>query len=162
MRPWWKHLNEPQLFLRTPDSYFYESPRFVTHIDDPAIAALTKFYSEVFPPSNTPGVSMLDMCSSWVSPFLDLNVLQFSFLVFMNYVKKVCGKEHLIWFFESRFSNPVISGENIQNLSFLSLLCRSVIFQQDTSKKEWLGWEWMKKSSNETRFFDLFLRSSFW
>ncbi|TYK10776.1 S-adenosyl-L-methionine-dependent methyltransferases superfamily protein [Cucumis melo var. makuwa] len=58
-----------QRFDETPDTYFYESPRFVTHIDDPAIAALTKFYSEVFPPSNTPGVSMLDMCSSWVSHF---------------------------------------------------------------------------------------------
>ncbi|CAN6563825.1 unnamed protein product [Malus baccata var. baccata] len=34
------------------DSVFYEAPRFVTHIDDPAIAALTKYYSKVshFPP----------------------------------------------------------------------------------------------------------------
>ncbi|KAJ4708627.1 S-adenosyl-L-methionine-dependent methyltransferase [Melia azedarach] len=53
----------------SPDSMFYGIPRFVTHIDDPAIAALTKYYSEVFPPSNTPGVSILDMCSSWVSHF---------------------------------------------------------------------------------------------
>eukprot|EP00262_Sarcandra_glabra_P021565 TRINITY_DN91_c0_g1_i2.p1 TRINITY_DN91_c0_g1~~TRINITY_DN91_c0_g1_i2.p1 ORF type:complete len:295 (+),score=31.85 TRINITY_DN91_c0_g1_i2:361-1245(+) len=53
-------------FDETPDSSFYEAPRFVTHIDDPAIAALTKFYSKVFPPSNTPGVCVLDMCSSWV------------------------------------------------------------------------------------------------
>ncbi|KAJ8750748.1 hypothetical protein K2173_015929 [Erythroxylum novogranatense] len=58
-----------QRFDESPDSSFYESPRFVTHIDDPAIAALTKYYSEVFPPSNTPGVSILDMCSSWVSHF---------------------------------------------------------------------------------------------
>ncbi|PNX90555.1 hypothetical protein L195_g046680, partial [Trifolium pratense] len=42
---------------RSSDSTFYEAPRFVTHIDDPAIAALTKYYSKVFPPSNTPGVS---------------------------------------------------------------------------------------------------------
>nr|AFK40746.1 unknown [Lotus japonicus] len=59
-------------FLRydeSPDTMFYESPRFVTHIDDPAIAALTKYYSKVFPPSNSPGVSILDMCSSWVSHF---------------------------------------------------------------------------------------------
>lgn len=54
-----------QRFDETPDSLFYEAPRFVTHIDDPAIAALTKYYSKVFPPSNTPGVSILDMCSSW-------------------------------------------------------------------------------------------------
>lgn len=56
-------------FDESPDSLFYEAPRFVTHIDDPAIAALTNYYSKVFPPSNTPGVSILDMCSSWVSHF---------------------------------------------------------------------------------------------
>ncbi|KAK6941393.1 hypothetical protein RJ641_026770 [Dillenia turbinata] len=60
---------ESFLKLQTPDSLFYEQPRSMTHIDDPSIAALTKYYSKVFPPSNTPGVSMLDMCSSWVSHF---------------------------------------------------------------------------------------------
>ncbi|PIA64344.1 hypothetical protein AQUCO_00100075v1 [Aquilegia coerulea] len=55
-----------QRFDESPDTVFYETPRFVTHIDDPAIAALTKYYSKVFPPSNTPGVSLLDLCSSWV------------------------------------------------------------------------------------------------
>ncbi|GAB2219677.1 hypothetical protein Droror1_Dr00007314 [Drosera rotundifolia] len=58
-----------QRYDESPDTLFYESPRFVTHIDDYAIAALSKYYSNVFPPSNTPGVSMLDMCSSWVSHF---------------------------------------------------------------------------------------------
>lgn len=58
-----------QRFDESPDSLFYETPRLVRHIDDPAIAALTKYYSEVFPPSNTLGVSILDMCSSWVSHF---------------------------------------------------------------------------------------------
>ncbi|KAI3837396.1 hypothetical protein MKX03_018113 [Papaver bracteatum] len=58
-----------QRFDESSDLVFYESPRFVTHIDDPAIAALTKYYSKVFPPSNTPGISILDLCSSWVSHF---------------------------------------------------------------------------------------------
>ncbi|KAG8376119.1 hypothetical protein BUALT_Bualt09G0030200 [Buddleja alternifolia] len=58
-----------QRFDESADTLFYESPRFVTHIDDPAIAAITKYYSEVFPPSNTPGVALLDMCSSWVSHY---------------------------------------------------------------------------------------------
>ncbi|KAL5728816.1 hypothetical protein ACHQM5_001854 [Ranunculus cassubicifolius] len=58
-----------QRFDETPDTVFYEAPRFVTHIDDPAISALTKYYAKVFPPSNTPGVSLLDLCSSWVSHF---------------------------------------------------------------------------------------------
>ncbi|VVA10374.1 PREDICTED: class I SAM-dependent methyltransferase [Prunus dulcis] len=56
-------------FDESSDQLFYEAPRFVTHIDDPAIAALTKYYSKVFPPSNSPGVCILDMCSSWVSHF---------------------------------------------------------------------------------------------
>eukprot|EP00252_Welwitschia_mirabilis_P017087 TRINITY_DN37976_c0_g1_i1.p1 TRINITY_DN37976_c0_g1~~TRINITY_DN37976_c0_g1_i1.p1 ORF type:complete len:319 (+),score=47.14 TRINITY_DN37976_c0_g1_i1:56-1012(+) len=56
-------------FDESPDDLFYSSPRFVTHIDDPAINALTKFYESVFPPSNTPGVALLDMCSSWVSHY---------------------------------------------------------------------------------------------
>ncbi|KAI4377434.1 hypothetical protein MLD38_015058 [Melastoma candidum] len=58
-----------QRFDESSDSLFYEAPRFVTHIDDQAIAALTKYYSRVLPPSNTPGVSILDMCSSWVSHY---------------------------------------------------------------------------------------------
>ncbi|KAK7272765.1 hypothetical protein RJT34_29588 [Clitoria ternatea] len=58
-----------QRFDESSDSLFYEAPRFVTHIDDLAIAALTNYYSKVFPPSNTPGVAILDMCSSWVSHF---------------------------------------------------------------------------------------------
>lgn len=42
--------------------------RFLTHIDDEAIASLTEHYSRVLP--STPGgsdVAHLDMCSSWVS-----------------------------------------------------------------------------------------------
>ncbi|KAJ7973716.1 S-adenosyl-L-methionine-dependent methyltransferase [Quillaja saponaria] len=58
-----------QRFDESSDSLFYEAPRFVTHIDEPAITALTKYYSKVFPPSNSPGVSILDLCSSWVSHF---------------------------------------------------------------------------------------------
>ncbi|XP_020521658.1 uncharacterized protein LOC18432221 isoform X3 [Amborella trichopoda] len=58
-----------QRFDESSDSLFYSTPRFVTHIDDPAIAALTKFYSAVFPPSNSPGVCLLDLCSSWVSHY---------------------------------------------------------------------------------------------
>jgi SAM-dependent methyltransferase len=45
------------------DSDFYVQPRFVTHIDDRAIAALTSFYRETLP---TGGV-VLDLMSSWVS-----------------------------------------------------------------------------------------------
>jgi len=45
------------------DSDFYAQPRFVTHIDDTAIGALTSFYRERLPA----GGVLLDLMSSWVS-----------------------------------------------------------------------------------------------
>ncbi|MBM3139730.1 MAG: class I SAM-dependent methyltransferase [Chloroflexi bacterium] len=47
----------------TPDALFYREPRFVTHIDDETIAALTGFYREAI----APGAQVLDLMSSWVS-----------------------------------------------------------------------------------------------
>lgn len=58
----------PEDFKRqdeSDDTNFYETPRLVYHIDDPAVAALTKYYAQTF----TPGASVLDICSSWVSHF---------------------------------------------------------------------------------------------
>ena len=47
----------------SPDGLFYRQPRFVTHIDDAAIAAVTALYREVLPQ----GGAVLDLMSSWVS-----------------------------------------------------------------------------------------------
>jgi SAM-dependent methyltransferase len=47
----------------TPDTWFYGQPRFVEHIDDGAIAAVTQLYRELFPA----GGRVLDLMSSWVS-----------------------------------------------------------------------------------------------
>lgn len=49
-----------------PDRVFYAKPRFVTHIDDGAIAAVGATYAEL-------GVHgrVLDLCSSWVSHFAE-------------------------------------------------------------------------------------------
>ncbi len=47
----------------TPDEEFYALPRFVTHIDDQAIAAVTQLYRELFPE----GGAILDLMSSWIS-----------------------------------------------------------------------------------------------
>uniref|UniRef100_A0A7S2RNP2 Methyltransferase type 11 domain-containing protein n=1 Tax=Eucampia antarctica TaxID=49252 RepID=A0A7S2RNP2_9STRA len=53
------------------DSDFYDSPRFVTHIDDNAIESLTEFYrqeiDEVVKRKNGGKVDILDLCSSWIS-----------------------------------------------------------------------------------------------
>ncbi len=47
----------------SPDGDFYAFPRFVTHIDDGAIAAVTATYRAVLPPNG----AILDLMSSWVS-----------------------------------------------------------------------------------------------
>ncbi len=47
----------------SPDELFYRQPRFVTHIDEGAIAAVTQLYRDYFPP----GGAILDLMSSWVS-----------------------------------------------------------------------------------------------
>ena len=46
-----------------PDALFYATPRFLTHIDDGAIAAVTALYRTVLPE----GGVILDLMSSWVS-----------------------------------------------------------------------------------------------
>ena len=56
----------PQAFTRwdeTSDTLFYSTPRFVTHIDDAAITAVTQLYRETLPR----GGAILDLMSSWVS-----------------------------------------------------------------------------------------------
>jgi hypothetical protein len=60
----------PEHFVRedeSDDSGFYVEPRLVTHIDDAAIGALTKFYGELI----TRGGNVLDLMSSWVSHLPD-------------------------------------------------------------------------------------------
>lgn len=56
----------PEHFRRadeSDDALFYEHARLVTHIDDAAIAALTRFYAGLLPE----GGAVLDLMSSWVS-----------------------------------------------------------------------------------------------
>lgn len=47
----------------TDDGQFYQSPRLVMHIDEPAIAATTRLFGELLPP----GGAILDLMSSWRS-----------------------------------------------------------------------------------------------
>lgn len=46
-----------------PDLMFYQVPRFVTHIDESTIDALTSFYREIL----FDGADVLDLMSSWIS-----------------------------------------------------------------------------------------------
>ncbi len=52
-----------QRFDEGPDEEFYRQPRFVTHIDERAIAVVTDLYRRFF----RPGAAILDLMSSWVS-----------------------------------------------------------------------------------------------
>ncbi|MFT4585281.1 MAG: SAM-dependent methyltransferase [Gammaproteobacteria bacterium] len=47
----------------SPDSLFYQSPRFVAHIDDKTIEALTNYYQETL----FEDADVLDLMSSWIS-----------------------------------------------------------------------------------------------
>lgn len=49
------------------DSLFYREPRLVTHIDDAAIEAVTRFYGRLI----APGSRVLDLMTSWVSHLPD-------------------------------------------------------------------------------------------
>jgi SAM-dependent methyltransferase len=54
----------------TPDSRFYAPPRFVTHIDEGAIAAVGRLYAALGIDGAAPRPSrVLDLMSSWVSHF---------------------------------------------------------------------------------------------
>jgi SAM-dependent methyltransferase len=60
----------PEAFRKadpSPDIAFYAAPRFVAHIDDGAIAAVSALYREVFPAGGT----VLDLMGSWISHLPD-------------------------------------------------------------------------------------------
>ena len=55
--------NEFSRYDEAPDEEFYRAPRFVAHIDDGAIAAVTQLYREFFPA----GGQILDLMTSHLS-----------------------------------------------------------------------------------------------
>lgn len=57
------HPSQRTKFDDTSDTLFYETPRFVTHVDEGFIQQLTNLYRERL----TPGSRIFDMMSSWVS-----------------------------------------------------------------------------------------------
>ncbi len=56
-------VNEFSRYDEAPDEEFYRAPRFVAHIDDGAIAAVTQLYREFFPAGGT----VLDLMTSHLS-----------------------------------------------------------------------------------------------
>jgi SAM-dependent methyltransferase len=96
-----------EAFLRqdeSPDELFYSVPRFVTHIDEGAIAAVTQLYREYFPPDS----AILDLMSSWVSHLPE--EVQYQRVVGLG-----MNREELA-------ANPRLSEFVVQNLNVNSIL----------------------------------------
>ena len=58
------------------DALFYDQPKLVLHIDDPAVRAATAYYGRLFEEVSTrrygerdAALDVLDLCSSWVSHY---------------------------------------------------------------------------------------------
>ncbi len=97
----------PEAFLKedtSPDPHFYAQPRFVTHIDESAIAAVTELYRALFPA----GGAVLDLMGSWVShlpPEIDYaEVIGHG----MNEEELKANPRYTRWFLQDLNANPVL------------------------------------------------------
>ncbi|MGB2924059.1 MAG: class I SAM-dependent methyltransferase [Limnothrix sp.] len=61
--------NQRQKLDSSDDNLFYDSPRFVTHVDDGFIKQLRQLYAEILQPDSR----VLDLMSSWVSHLPDIS-----------------------------------------------------------------------------------------
>ena len=62
----WRRLDE------SDDAQFYSTPRLVFHVDDAAVAACKRFYTQTFlelAAAREQPLDVLDLCSSWVSHY---------------------------------------------------------------------------------------------
>jgi SAM-dependent methyltransferase len=97
----------PRAFAKadpSPDAAFYVEPRFVTHIDDGAIAAVTGLYRRTFPAGGT----VFDLMSSWVSHLPD--DLEFEEVVGhgMNAAELAANPRLDRWFVQDLNAHPVL------------------------------------------------------
>ncbi len=86
----------------SPDTAFYAQPRFVTHIDDGAIAAVTSLYAELLPA----GGNILDLQSSWVSHLPDEAVYASVVGHGMNASELAANKRLSRWFVQDLNAEP--------------------------------------------------------
>ena len=108
----------------TPDSRFYQAPRFVTHIDDEVIAAITETYREILPE----GGAILDLMSSWVShlpPEADYTVTGHG----MNAEELAANPRLSHWWVQDLNADPAL---RLEDASFdAACLCVSIQYLQD-------------------------------
>ena len=95
------------------DSNFYDAPRFVTHIDDGAIASLTSFYKEELSRLDLEKVDILDMCSSWISHLPDEGVNYGNIIgLGMNREELEANKQLTEYIVQDLNENPIMSFED--------------------------------------------------
>ena len=106
------------------DGLFYDVPRFVTHIDDHAIAAVTALYREEFPA----GGVVLDLMGSWVSHLPDEVAYAEVIGHGMNEDELKANQRYQRWFVHDLNENPVLplGGATIDAVA----LCVSVQYLQ--------------------------------
>ena len=88
----------------SPDTAFYAQPRFVTHIDDGAIAAVTSLYTELLPA----GGDILDLQSSWVSHLPDQAAYASVVGHGMNASELAANKRLSRWFVRDLNAEPLL------------------------------------------------------
>jgi len=108
----------------SPDAEFYAFPRFVTHIDDGAIAAVTQAYRESLPP----GGAVLDLMSSWVSHLPEEIVYDPVVGHGMNEEELAANPRLSRWFVQDLNIEPILPLEN--NVFSGAGLCVSVQYLQ--------------------------------
>ena len=122
----------------TDDSNFYDRPRFVTHIDDAAIAALTEFYkTELLAQQKDRQLSapadVLDLCSSWISHFPDTIPLGRVVGIGMNEEELQANKQLTEYYVQDLNKDPYLS--RFQDNSF-DMVCNVVSVDYLTKPKE--------------------------
>lgn len=108
----------------SPDAAFYSFPRFVAHIDDGAIAAVTALYRDLLPQ----GGVILDLMSSWISHLPD-DVTYASVTGHgMNEEELAANPRLARWFVQDFNANPTLP---LDDASFdAACLCVSVQYLQ--------------------------------
>jgi SAM-dependent methyltransferase len=109
---------------RSPDADFYCEPRFVVHVDNGAIAAVTAVYAQILPQ----GGAILDLMSSWVS-HLPGGAEYKSVVGHGMNVRELAANERLSrWFVQDLNENPVLP---LETATFdAACLCVSVQYLQ--------------------------------
>lgn len=86
------------------DPLFYAEPRFVAHIDDGAIAAVTEIYRHTLPP----GGVILDLMSSWISHFPEKTAFGRVIGHGMNAEELAANPRLDEWFVQDLNANPTL------------------------------------------------------